>query len=362
MKRIPTLILTVFLISLISSFAIAQEEKTFTNIKVLPHTGVKNQGASGTCWSYCTISLLESELMRQGKGSYELSEMFTVYHCYIERAVLYLRTGGNNNFSQGGIDNDVFWVIRNFGLVRDEDYDGLWPGEDFINHSEMARSLTGFLKGVTSGKYPSAKWEKGFTAVLDTYMTKPPEKIIVDGMEMTPVEFASSHLGIKPEDYVGITSFLHMPYYEQSELYLPDNWMHHSDFYNVKLDEFMAIIRNAVERGFTVSIGADVSEDTWHSKEGYAVYKEGETVTAEEREEMWDNWRTTDDHGMHVVGIAEDEDGNLFYYTKNSWSEQHGPYNGYDYISENYIRAKVNAITIHKDALSQEMKDKLGIR
>lgn len=363
-SSIKTLILALVAVMLVASFAIAQEKAseapTFKEIKTLPHTAPKNQGASGTCWSFCTISLLESELLRMGKEKVELSEMFPVYYSYIQRAIVFLRTQGKNNFEQGGIDNDVLWVAKTYGLVRDEDYSGLWPGENFINHSEMEKGLRGMLDSLMGSRQLSTKWKTAFVAALNSYMTPAPTKIKVDGKEMTPLEYTRNHLGIIAEDYVGITSFTHMPLYKQSELYLPDNWYHHSDFYNVTLDEFIEIIKTSINNGFTVSIGADVSEKSW-GREGVATWNEGEKVTAEEREMMWDNWTTTDDHGMHTVGLAEDEKGNTYFYTKNSWGT-YGPYQGYHYISENYIRAKVNAITIHKDALTAEMKAKLGIK
>ena len=359
-----TLILSVIAIMLFAAIAVAQEKAekapTFKEIKTLPHTAPKSQGASGTCWSFCTISLLESEVLRMGKEKVELSEMFPVYYSYIQRAVVFLRTQGKNNFQQGGIDNDVLWVARTKGLVRDQDYSGLWKGEKFINHSQMEKGLRAILDSLLKSKRLSKKWKSAFVAALNSYMTAPPTKIKVDGKEMTPLEFTRDHLGIIAEDYVGITSFTHMPLYKQSELYLPDNWYHHSDFYNVKLDEFIEIIKTAINKGYTVSIGADVSEKSW-GRNGVATWNEGKTVTVEEREAMWDDWSTGDDHGMHTVGLAEDENGTTYFYTKNSWGT-YGPYKGYHYISENYIRAKINAITIHKDALTDEMKAKLGIK
>jgi bleomycin hydrolase len=341
----------------------ALPEKTFKNVKVLAHTPVKSQGSTGTCWSYCTISLLESELMRQGKGEYELSEMFPVYHCYIERADYYVRAHGNNNFSQGGIDNDVLWTIRKFGIVRDADYSGLWPYESGHNHSELSRVLKVYLDAVMAGSRsgPSPKWAKGFTAALDAYLGPAPTTIDVDGRQVTPKQFADEILGIDPDDYVGVTSFTHMPFYSQVELLTPDNWKHHSDFYNVPLDELMAVIDYALENGFTVSIGSDVSEETFSGKTGYAIWHEDEELTPEAREAMWADWSTEDDHGMHIVGLAEDETGKSFYYTKNSWGNS-GPFQGYVYISKNFVRAKVNSITVHKDAVPESIRVKLGIK
>lgn len=295
-----------------------------------------------------------------GKEKVELSEMFPVYYSYIQRAVVYMRTHGKNNFEQGGIDNDVLWVAKTYGLVTDADYSGLWENEKMINHGQMQKGLRGLLDSLLKSRRLSPKWKNAFVATLNSYMTPVPTKVTVDGKEMTPLEYTRNHLGIKGEDYIGITSFTHLPLYKQSELYLPDNWYHHSDFYNVKLDELLEIIKTSIKNGYTVSIGADVSEKTW-GRTGVATWTEGEKVTVEQREAMWDDWSTGDDHGMHTVGLAEDEEGNTYFYTKNSWGT-YGPYKGYHYISENYVRAKVNAITIHKDALTDEMKAKLGIK
>lgn len=342
----------------------AQDEapaKQFTNEKVLPHTGIKSQGWTGTCWSFCTISFLESELARQGKGTWELAEMFPVYHCYPKKAELFVRTDGNNNFGEGGIDNDVLWVIANYGIVPRSEYRGMWEDENFLNHSEMSRGLKAFLDQVLEGRSTSEKWAAGFQAMLDTYMLKPPTEIEIDGKKMTPKQFSDDVLGIDVKDYVGITSFLHLPTEGQCEHYLPDNWLHHDDFYNVPLDDLIEIIDTALERGYTVSIGADTSERSYYRDKGYADWFEGQTITPKERQRMWDNRQTQDDHGMHYVGLAHDENGKRYYYTKNSHGKNSGPFGGYVYLSVNYTRAKVNSITVHKDALTKEMRDKLGI-
>lgn len=358
------LILMVLFVTPVLSQEAKEKEapKTFQLVKEIPHTPVKSQGRTGTCWSYCTISLLESELMRLGKGEYELSEMFPVYYGYLARADYYVRMHGKNKFGQGGIDNDVFWAIRNYGLVRDSDYSGLWAYEEGHNHSEISRILKAYLDALLSGSRsgPSPKWKKGFRAVLDAYLGPAPEEIKIDGSALTPKQFSETVLNIKPDDYVGVTSFTHMPFYKQCELLTPDNWMHHSDFYNVPLGEFIETIDYALENGFTVSIGSDVSEETFQSKKGYAIWEEDKEITAEERERMWDDHSTQDDHGMHIVGLAKDEEGKFFYYTKNSWG-QRGPYDGYVYISKNFIRAKANSITIHKDAIPPKIRAKLGI-
>lgn len=337
-------------------------EKQFTIEKTLPHTSVKNQGWTGTCWSFCTISLIESELMRQGKGTWELAEMFPVYYCYPKKAELYIRTAGNNNFDEGGIDNDVLWVIDRYGIVPRSMYTGMWKDEHLLNHSEMTGGLRAFLDTVLDERRASEKWPSGFRAMLDTYMRTPPAEIEIDGKKMTPKQFSDDVLGIDVKDYVGITSFLHLPMEGQCEHYLPDNWLHHADFYNVPLDDFMAIIDTALERGFTVSIGADTSERSYYRNQGYADWREGQLITPEERQRMWDSRETQDDHGMHIVGLAHDEDGRRYYYTKNSHGKNAGPYEGYVYLSPNYVRAKVNSITVHKDALTTEMRERLRIK
>ena len=342
------------------------EQKEFTLAKEYWRTPVKSQDRTSTCWSFSTISFIESEIHRLGNGDFELSEMYGVNLTYIEKARRYIRMHGNNTFGEGGLAHDVMWVFRNFGAVRDSDYTGRWPSEEKFNHREFTRALKGYLDGVLKGGSPTAKWEKGFKGLLDAYMGAPPEKIVVDGNEMTPKEFADTVLKFQPDDYVAITSFSHMPFYARCELEIPDNWAHFDGYLNVPIDDLMKIFDNAIENGFTVAIGGDISEKTYSQKKwGYGIVeadKEGKTVTQAERDKMFGDWSSTDDHGMHTVGYSTDADGTRFYFTKNSWgTENQGPYEGYSYFSANFIRAKMNTIVVHKEAVPSEIRAKLKL-
>lgn len=362
--------LAVFLVAAPAAAQRGREEvelpkKEFSLVKEYWRTPVKSQGRTGTCWTFATISFIESEAYRLGNGEFELSEPYNAYVCYLAKADAFIRMHGNNNFGEGGLFHDVLWVLKHYGAVRDSDYTGMWPDEEILNFSEMQNALKGYLDGVLNSRHPSQKWKKGFKSTLSAFMMQPPETVTVDGKEMIPKEFADNVLGVDVDDYVSLTSFTHMPFYERVELLIPDNWAHNDDYVNIPLDDFMAVMDYAVENGFTVAIGGDVSEGTFNQgKWGYGIVeqdKEGKVVTPEEREEMWDNWSSTDDHAMHVVGYATDEEGNRFYYTKNSWGTKNGPYEGYCYFSQNFIRAKMNNILVHKDAVPAEIRAKLPL-
>jgi len=334
--------------------------KTFTDVKVLAATPVKDQGGTGTCWDFSTLSFLESELLRMGRGTFDLSEMFIVDHVYREKADAYYRMHGNNTFAEGGLSHDVLSAIARYGIVRQSDFPGLWPYETRHSHGELQTVLQADLDAVLRSKPgPSPKWEKGFDALLDVYLGPLPDTIRVDGRAETPREFADQ-LGINPADYVEFTSLTNMPLWQQGALQTPDNWAHNDKTWNIPLDDAMRVLRHAIENGYTVGIGADVSERSFDQKAGYATWNEGETITPEARQEGWDRWTTTDDHGMHVVGIARDETGATYYKVKNSWGDV-GPYHGFIYMSENYLRAKFDMLLLNKAALPQDIRARLGV-
>ena len=355
------LALTVALPAALGAQQPAQEQhppKTFTDVTVLPATPVKDQASTGTCWNFATISMLESELLRMGKGTYDLSEMFVVDHVFRDKAEAYYRWHGNNTFGDGGLSHDVLDAIGRYGVVRQGDFSGMWPYETRHDDGEMMDVLKADLDAVIHSRPgPSPKWTRGFGALLDAYLGPLPDTIRVDGRAETPRQFADQ-LGLDPANYVEITSLTTMPLWRQGPLETPDNWAHNDKTWNLPLDDAMRVVRHAVESGYTVAIGADVSERSFDQKAGYATWHEGETITPEARQGGWDRWTTTDDHGMHVVGIAHDSSGAVYYKVKNSWGDE-GPYHGYIYISENYIRAKFDMLTLNRAALPQDIRSRL---
>jgi len=334
--------------------------KTFTDVTVLPATPVKDQASTGTCWDFATVSMLESELLRMGKGTYDLSEMWIADHVYREKAEAYYRWHGNNTFGDGGLSHDVLDAVARYGVVRQSDFSGLWPYETRHDDGEMMDVLHADLDAVLHSRPgPSPKWATGFGALLDAYMGRMPDTIRVDGRAETPQQFAAQ-LGIDPSAYVEVMSFTNAPYWRQGPLVTPDNWAHDDRTWNLPLDDAMRVLRHAIESGYTVAIGSDVSERSFDQKAGYAFWHEGETITPEMRQEGWDRWTTTDDHTMQVVGIAHDEHGVTYYKVKNSWGDV-GPYHGYIYMSENYIRAKFDLLMLNKAGLPQDIRTRLGI-
>ncbi|MFP4041169.1 MAG: aminopeptidase C [Bacteroidales bacterium] len=388
-----------FLITLlITAPSFAQDEETgyeFTTVEELPATSVKNQYRSGTCWSFSGISLLESEMIRMGKEAVDLSEMWIVRHAYSDKAEKYVRFHGHLNFAGGGAFHDVTNMIKEYGIVPESVYDGLEYGEDKHVHGEFDAILKGYVDEVMENKNKKLTpvWHDGFNKLLDTYMGEKPEKFTYEGKEYTPESFASEYIGINPDDYIELSSYTHHPFYSKFILEVPDNWAY-GEVYNVPVDELIEVIDHAIESGYTVAWASDVSEKGFSWKNGVAIVpsedvedmtgteqSKWEDLTEEEKEKMmysfeepvnekkitqemrqeaFNNWKTTDDHGMHITGIAKDQNGTKYYKVKNSWSDKDHIYDGYLYASEAFVRYKTMDIMIHKDALPEEIADKLG--
>lgn len=372
-----------------------EEEKQgyqFTELKRLPATSVKSQDRAGTCWSWSTISFLESEMMRLGKDSVSLAPMYIVWNTYNEKADKYVRMHGCMNFAQGGASADVNWAIKNYGIVPLEIYSGLNYGENIHAHAELDGVLGAYLKVIVSNpnKKLSTAWKKGFDGILDAYLGAKPEKFTFRGKEYTPMSFYQS-TGLNMDDYISLTSFTHHPFYTKFALEVPDNWIG-EESYNLPLDELMEVLDKAIDNGYTFSWGSDVSEigflrdgiaivpdmentetsdaeiAKWvkmkkEDKQAKLLEKPGKekTITQEMRQEAFDNFQTTDDHGMHAVGKAVDQNGNKYFIIKNSWGD-YNQYQGYLYASYPFVAYKTTSIMIHKDALPQALKDKLGIK
>jgi bleomycin hydrolase len=371
----------------LASTGIAQEVKNkkdgnykFTIVKNIDATAVKNQAKSNTCWSFSSNSFLESELIRMGKPRVELSEMFIVHHAYLDKAEKYVRMHGNTNFAAGGAFHDLFYVMKKYGAVPRAVYGGLPNGEKDVNQLQMDDMLRNMVDGIIKEKVISNKnWLKGIDGVLDAYIGKLPENFEYQGKQYTPQSFAAS-LEIDYNKYIELTSFTHHPFYTQFALEIPDNWQWR-EMYNLPLNELVDITDNALMNGYSVAWGADVGEPGFSFPNGVAVVpdvdvktmkkekldsivstpgKEKE-ITQELRQEAFNNYETTDDHGMHIIGIAKDQSGTKYYIVKNSWGTARNECGGYFYVSEAYFKYKTTSIMINKDCLKKEQAKKLGL-
>lgn len=351
----------------------------FTSIIDLEDSPVKNQGSSGTCWSYSGNSFIESEMMREGKTFVDISEIYTARCAYIERAKNYVRMHGNIGWGDGAELHDVVDIYKKYGAVPYEVYTGLNYGTTKNKFGEMQAALEGFLKGIVENKNGrlTKNWLGAFTAALDSYLGKVPEKFTWNGKEYTPLSFASEVVGINSDKYIELSSYTYVPYYESTLMMVPDNWSLKS-VYNVPLNELTSIVDNALQNGYTVAWATDVSEKYFSWKNGVAIVPEKEfedmetdeqkkmfdgpqterTITEQIREDAFDNYTTTDDHGMHIVGLAKDQHGKEYYMVKNSWGDKND-YKGYLYVSKAYFQFKTTAILVHEGAVPSGILRKL---
>lgn len=355
----------------------------FTTLVDLEATPVKNQGQSGTCWSYSTTSFIESEMIRNGQEPVDLSEMFTVRMTYIDKAEKYVRLHGMLNFGQGGALPDLFYVIKKYGAVPQEAYAGLNYGTEINKHGELEAALKGILDAVIQNPNGvlSSSWRQAVEATLDAYLGAYPAEFKYKGKTYTPRSFADKVVKINPDDYVQITSYTHQPFYQEMAIEVPDNWMW-APSWNVPLDEMMLAINNSLEKGYTVAWATDVSEKGFSIKNGLAVVPaksfadltEAEktalfqspqkelAVTPENRQLAYDNWETTDDHGMQITGMSKDQNGTIYYLVKNSWGDIPNDVKpGYLYASTAFVRYKTISIMVHKNSLTSDLKKKLNL-
>jgi aminopeptidase C len=365
----------------------------FTAIKELPVTPVKNQAKSGTCWSFSTMAFLEAELLKNGKGEYDLSEMFVVSNSYFDKADRFIRSYGKISFSGGSSFSDALTIIRNNGIVPESVMNGLNYGEQLHNHGELDGVTAAYVNAISknpNGKLSTA-WKNGFKGILDAYLGKVPESFTFNGKEYSPQSF-SAMLGLNYNDYVSITSYTHHPFYTQFSLEVPDNWRNDLS-YNIPIEEFMSIIDNAIEKGYPVLWGADVSEKGF-TRKGIAIVPEqdvanmngsdqqkwiGKTpqeiesklntldeilpekkISQEDRQTAYDNLQTTDDHGMLICGTAKDQNGTKYYIVKNSWGTSSG-FKGFWYASETFVKYKTMNIVVNKNSIPKELRKKMGI-
>ncbi|MBQ3439612.1 MAG: aminopeptidase [Bacteroidales bacterium] len=398
-KVILTLALAAFAAASLGAQApkVKPADYQFTTVKEIPITSMKNQNRSGTCWCFSSLSFLESEVIKaknlKAEAYPDFSEMFIVRHSYHDRAVKYVRLNGYLNMAQGSGFGDVLEVIRDYGLMPQSAYSGMNYGYELPVQGELDAVLRGYVEAVA--KNPNRKltpvWTKGFDGILDAYLGELPENFVENGVTYTAASYRDA-MGINPDDYVNISSYTHHPFYSQFAIEVEDNWRW-GLCYNLPLNEFMAVIDNAVENGYTVLWGGDVSEPGF-TRDGLAILLDTEAkpttgsdqerwvgkaedkpavaaekkelpkeldVTQEIRQRMFDEKTSTDDHGMHLYGTAKDQNGTKYYLIKNSWGVT-GAYDGTWYMSENFVKGKTLNFVVNKKALPKDIAKKLGIK
>ena len=366
----------------------------FTDVRINDHGPVYDQNKSGTCWAFSGLSTLEDNVMRKGGPELDLSEMFVVRNAYIDKAKKFMRMNGTINFAQGGSWGDVLNMTSLYGAMPEEAYSGLNYGEDKHSHYEMADALEAYLRAVlsrgTKNKKLTTAWLPGFIGILDAYLGKVPENFTYNGKTYTPSQWAKE-MGLEPENFVNITSYTHHPFYENFILEIPDNWAW-TESMNVPMEDMQRIVDNALEKGWTVMWAADVSEGGFKWNKGYALLPEDKdqkdmtdtelsrwvklsdkdressrfdikgpvkekTVTQESRQKTFDNFETTDDHGMVIVGTAVDQEGNKYYKVKNSW-DTNQLYDGFLYVSMPFFVEKTLGVGVHNAAIPADIRKK----
>lgn len=368
----------------------------FSVIKENPITSIKNQSRSGTCWDYSTLAFFESEILKKTGKTYDLSEMFVCNKNYLDRAINTVRLHGDMQFEQGGSTYDVQYVLKNYGICPENamPLPGTMYGDTLNNFSEFFTVMPAYVKTLaTSGaKKLSPAWKNGLQGIIDAYIGKTPESFTYECKTYTPQSFAKS-LGLDWNDYISITSYTHHPFWTEFPVEVQDNWRQGMSW-NVPMEDIERIIDNALNNGYTIAWGGDVSEDGF-TRDGIAVLvdiKKAQNIEGSDmarwlklsagekkeklqklgvnapeltpsqatRQEEFDNWRLTDDHGMQIYGKAKDQNGREYYMVKNSWGET-GDYKGIWYMTKNYIVAKTMDFLINKNALPKDIRKKLGI-
>jgi len=355
-----------------SSFAFAQN-KNFTVIKNNAATSIKNQGHSGTCWCFSSTAMTESELLLLNKPALDLSETFTVYNLYIDKAIKYIRRRGSTRFSEGGLGQDMLNAVANYGAMPQEIYPG--AGRDTImNHDyKLEAVLKTYLDSVLAANPDTipANWKDGYIQILQSYLGTPPAEFDYNGKQYTPQSFAAEYIPEKPSDFIGLTSFTHHPFYTSFVMEVPDNYNSNA-YYNLPLDELINTVKQCIEKGYTLTWDADVSNAGFRQRKGVAMWTTGTndstafpnftelSFTQNIRQDLFDKQVTQDDHLMQITGIAKDENGAAYFIVKNSWGEV-GPYNGYIYVSIPYFAINTISVLVNKKALPDEELNKLVI-
>ena len=397
--------MTMALVALMAMSANAQETKAakenpnkpkFTVVKENKITSIKDQNRSGTCWDYSTLSFFEAEILKATGKTYDLDESFVASKTYMDRAIQVVRLHGDCQFSQGGSAYDPLYCIQHYGIVPQGimPFPGSLYGDSLNNFNEFFAVMEPYVKAIatSSAKKISGQWKVGLQGILDAYLGKCPENFTYEGKRYTPKTFAAS-LGLNWDDYVSITSYTHHPFWTAFAVEVQDNWRNPLSW-NVPMDDMARIIDNAVMNGYTVAWGGDVSEEGF-TRQGLAYFydtKKMESLTGsdmarwlklsktkktslidslgvnvpelvptqEQRQERYDNWELTDDHGMLIYGIAKDQNGKEYYMVKNSWGET-GEYKGIWYMTKNFIIANTMDFMVNKNAIPKDIRKKLGI-
>ena len=352
----------------------------FSTIYDVEALAVENQGRSGTCWSFSTTGFLESEFIRKTGKQIDLSALYVVRKVYEEKAEKYIRMHGKINFGQGGALPDVIHVLGTYGAIPQAVYSGLPEGTTSIDHGELESALIAVLDAVLKleGKTIQTTWKKAVAGLLDAYLGEVPQSFEWEGKSYTPRTFADDFLQLKADDYWQFTSFSHHPYYNEMMIEVPDNWFWGKSW-NLPLDELMSLLDASLSQGYSVAWATDVSEKGFSIRNGLAINPDAQQlrllniddpfipgcpellVDAEVRQQSFDNWETTDDHGMQIVGKVADQNGKVYYTVRNSWGEIPNPYKpGYLYASESYIKHKTISFVVHKDILPKSIAKKIG--
>jgi bleomycin hydrolase len=338
-------------------FSLIEQPEAVADFQQIFHQPPVRQYRTGTCWSFATTSFLESELKRLGRGEIRLSEMYTVYWEYVEKARRFIKEKGNSFLGEGSEHNAVIARMKEYGAVPASAYTGLLPGKTEHDHSALFKELKNYLDFCKTNEYWDEEKALSYVKlILNKHLGEPPAEVEVEGQKMTPKEYLENVLQLPLDDYACFMSLKHIPFYTKGEYKVPDNWWHSQDYYNLPLDEFYQAIVNALQDGYSVAFGGDVSEPGLNSEEGLAIVPSYDILPAlidqDSREFRFFNRTSTDDHAIHAIGIAQKDDHTWFLIKDSGAGAHRGPYKGYLFFSDDFVRLKMLTIMVHKDAVT----------